>query len=234
MNLGSVLPYHQLLVLMGNDTTAFLFDLDGTLLDTAPDLVGAANAILKKNNRAIKPYEALRPWVSQGGLKLMSIAFDIPKESHQAHELWHQYLTEYQSRITQKTQFFSGFEYILEKIHHNHLRWGIVTNKPEHLTHQILNNLHIRPTNDCVVCGDTLDNPKPSPDPVTYACKLLNVEPEQAVMVGDDERDIASGRSAGTATIAATWGYITPNDDPTTWQADAVMDQPLQLAGWMP
>ena len=168
-------------------------------MDTAPDLIGAANTVLEHHQRTPKSYEALRPWVSQGGLQLMSIAFDIPKESDQAHQLWRQYLIAYQSRITRETRFFDGFKEFLANIDRDGLSWGIVTNKPEYLTHQILDNLSIRPTNNCVVCGDTLDNPKPSPDPVVYACQLLSIEPERAVMVGDDQRDIESGRSAGAS-----------------------------------
>ena len=212
---------------------AVLFDLDGTLLDTAGDLVGAVNTLLNRHDKQQLPIDALRPWVSQGGLVLVSKAFNLPPDDKRARKLWREYLKEYKARISLTTSLFDGMAPILESIEDSNRRWGIVTNKPEALTLSLLDQLELDFNPDCVVCGDTVSRSKPWPDPVVYACTKLSVSPSQGIMVGDDERDILSGQSAGMLSLAASWGYIRPNDDPDLWGADAVLDHPEQLRDWI-
>jgi 2-phosphoglycolate phosphatase len=215
------------------DIKAVLFDLDGTLLDTAGDLIGAVNVLLDRHGKQILPVESLRPWVSQGGLALVSRAFELSPDDRQARKLWRDYLEEYKARISATTSLFDGMSSVLDSIEKTNRRWGIVTNKPEFLTSFLLDQLDLGLNPGCVVCGDTVSRSKPWPDPVIQACTLLGVPPSQGLMVGDDERDILSGQSAGMLSLAATWGYIRPNDDPEFWGADAILDHPRQLHDWI-
>ena len=215
------------------DIKAVLFDLDGTLLDTAGDLVGAVNTLLSRHNKPQLPVEDLRPWVSQGGLVLVSKAFNLHPDDDRARKLWREYLEAYKSRISETTSLFDGMAGILTLIEGSGRQWGIVTNKPKSLTSVLLDQLDFGFKPDCVVCGDTVSRSKPWPDPVIHACATLDVSPSQGVMVGDDERDILSGQSAGMLSLAASWGYIRPNDDPELWGADAVLDHPEQLRDWI-
>jgi 2-phosphoglycolate phosphatase len=212
---------------------AILFDLDGTLLDTAGDLVAAVNVLLEKHEQSALPVSRLRPWVSQGGLTLVSMAFDISRESAQAQELWQQYLVEYAAKSNEQTVLFNGLEGVLQSIEKSGRPWGIVTNKPEFLTIPLLQNIGLSKRTNCIVGGDTVTRGKPWPDPVLYACDLLHADPNNCLIIGDDIRDIQAGQAAGLATIAAAWGYIRPDDDPHTWGADVVIEQPDQLRGWI-
>ncbi len=218
---------------MGTVYDAVLFDLDGTLLDTAGDLVAAVNVLLEKHRKPMLPISRLRPWVSQGGLTLVSIAFEIPRECAQAEELWQQYLVEYAARSSEQTVLFDGLESVLDKIEKSGRPWGIVTNKPEFLTIPLLQNIGLSDRTNCIVGGDTVSRGKPWPDPVLYACDLLKVNPHNTLIIGDDIRDIQAGQAAGLTTIAAAWGYIRPDDDPHAWGADAVIEQPDQLYEWI-
>ncbi|MGI9319446.1 MAG: HAD family hydrolase [bacterium] len=212
---------------------AVLFDLDGTLLDTAGDLIGAVNVLLDRHGKKPLPVADLRPWVSQGGLSLVSRAFDLPPDGRHAHKLWRDYLKEYKARLSTTTSLFDGMATVLNSVESTNRKWGIVTNKPEFLTSPLLKQLNLEFKPDCVVCGDTVSRSKPWPDPVLHACDLLKISPSQGVMVGDDERDILSGQSAGMVSLAASWGYIRPNDDPEHWGADAILEHPTELQDWI-
>ncbi len=218
---------------MSDRPDAILFDLDGTLLDTAGDLAAAVNVLLKNNGKSELPFSTLRPWVSQGGLTLVSIAFNLPRESAEAQSLWQQYLSEYQENISVHTALFNGMEHVLHGIESSSRPWGIVTNKPEYLTQILLRDLELSHRAGCVVGGDTVKRSKPWPDPVLHACELLTIAPRNAVIIGDDARDIQAGKAAGLATAAAAWGYIRPDDDPFSWGADVVLEHPGQLSAWL-
>jgi len=208
---------------------AVLLDLDGTLLDTAPDLGGAVNMLLEQYERTPMPLDALRPYVSQGGLTLVSIAFELDRQSERAHQLWQEYLLLYQQRISRNTQLFNGMGDVLEALEVADIPWGVVTNKPEYLTHPLLRDLDLDTRAACIVGGDTLNESKPSPAPVLHACEAIGIPAGRAIMVGDDERDIVSGKAAGAGTVAAGWGYIQPEDSPASWSADRLMSHPLEL-----
>ncbi len=212
---------------------AVLFDLDGTLLDTAGDLVGAVNMLLREDGRDPVPLDALRPWVSQGGLTLVSLAYDLPRESDAAHALWRRYLVLYEANISRHSRLFDGLEDILVSLESAGRPWGIVTNKPEHLTRRLLAELGMTERPACVVGGDSAARSKPWPDPVVLACERIGVDPEDILMVGDDARDIDSAHAAGGRALAAGWGYIRDDDDPGHWGADAVVATPADLAPWI-
>ncbi|MYH90564.1 MAG: HAD-IA family hydrolase [Gammaproteobacteria bacterium] len=212
---------------------AVLFDLDGTLLDTAGDLVAALNTILDEDGRPPMPLDTFRPWVSQGGLTLVSMAYGLPRESEEAQALWQRYLAAYESDISRHSCLFDGLEGILAGLESGSRPWGIVTNKPTYLTDRLLRELGMRDRPACMVCSDTAPRSKPWPDPVLLACEIMGVPPERALMVGDDERDVASARAAGADAVVAAWGYIRPDDDPATWGASAILPRPAALRPWV-
>ncbi len=212
---------------------AVLFDLDGTLLDTAGDLVAAVNTILDEDGRPPMPLDSLRPWVSQGGLALVSIAYGLPRDSDEARVLWNRYLTAYESDISRHSRLFDGLEGILTDLESRSRPWGIVTNKPTYLTDRLLRELGMRDRPACMICSDTANRSKPWPEPVLLACETMGVHPERALMVGDDARDVASAKAAGADAVVAAWGYIRPGDDPATWGASAILPCPAALRPWV-
>ena len=212
---------------------AVLFDLDGTLLDTAHDLIGTVNTLLDRHGRQQKPVASLRPYVSQGGLKLISMAFSIAEDSVEAESLRKEYLTEYASRICAQTVPFPGIEDVLRKIDKNGKKWGVVTNKPGYLTDPLMATISLPSVPGCIVSGDTVDRAKPFPDPVFHACKRLGVDPGRALIIGDDARDIIAGKAAGLATLGALWGYIQQHDKPAGWGADALLQTADELHAWI-
>jgi phosphoglycolate phosphatase len=212
---------------------AVLFDLDGTLLDTAGDLIAAVNTLLVEDGRSPVPPERLRPWVSQGGLTLVSLAYDLPRESEQAHGLWKRYLVAYESAISNHSRIFRGLEGVLDALEKSGRPWGIVTNKPGYLSQRLLQELDMLDRPACLICGDTASRSKPWPDPVLLACDRIGIAPGRTLMVGDDCRDIDSARAAGARAVAAAWGYIRPDDSPDSWGADGVVNRPAMLAPWI-
>ncbi|WP_428087379.1 HAD family hydrolase [Candidatus Thioglobus sp.] len=182
-----------------------LFDLDGTLVNTAPDLAYALNTLLKENNLAEKPFEKIRPLVSFGGKALIKYGFDCD-ESHAQFADWHRQILEiYTDNIDRNSCVFSGIDSLIKTLKSRKMHWGIVTNKPENLTHLLLQKLNIKP--DVVVCGDTLEFNKPHPAPLLYACAQLAVSPKRCLFVGDDKNDMIAGKNAKVKTVAVSYGY---------------------------
>lgn len=216
-----------------------LFDLDGTLLDTAADMAAALNKILQQQNRAPLSPDTIRPHVSKGGMALVRLGFSVDDESDRADErarakeLYDALLTEYENNICIHTKLFAGMEAVLNQIEAREHRWGVVTNKPTFLTAPLLAEMNLTARASCVVSGDTLAKRKPDPDQLVYACELLHTPPTRAVYVGDDARDIIAGQRAGTHTLAAAYGYILADDSPENWGADAVAYHPDEIAQWL-
>lgn len=210
-----------------------LFDLDGTFADTAPDLTDALNRTLIANDRAPLPFAKIRPVVSHGGRALIELGFGIRDTDASFEPLRRQLLTFYQADIARHTQLFPGMLQLLHELERNDLRWGIVTNKPAWLTNPLLDSLRL-PIPPCsVVSGDTLPQRKPDPAPLLHASKQCRCEPAQCLYVGDAERDIVAGKRAGMLTMAALYGYIGENDDPTQWQADSYIEHPDAIYVWL-
>lgn len=199
---------------------AVLFDLDGTLVDTAPDLVAAVNAVLQAEGRAPLPDAALRPLVSKGGRALLARAFpDLVAEERDAH--LPAFLARYGEALAVHSQPFVGVEALLRAIEARGWRWGIVTNKPEGLARGVVDALGWTGRCGVLVGGDTLPVRKPDPAPLVLAAEHLGVVPGHCVYVGDDARDVEAGRAAGMPTIAALWGYRDDGERPDDWPADA-------------
>ena len=210
-----------------------LFDLDGTLLDTAPDLAQALNAVLAENNRATLPYEAIRPVVSHGGIALIELGFELEQSDPAFDPLRQRLLEIYRENISRLTRPFPGITELLDVLEERGLGWGVVTNKPGWLTDPLLKDLDLYDRAVAVVSGDTLDERKPHPAPMLYACELANSEPGQCVYIGDAQRDIEAGINAGMHTLVALFGYLQEQDDPRNWQADDMIETPMELLTWL-
>jgi len=187
------------------DINTILFDLDGTLIDTAPDLAYALNTLLEEAGLEAKPFEKIKPLVAFGGKALIKFGFNCDEE-HPDFVRRHQKLLEiYTNNIDLNSKPFEGVSALIKTLKDQQINWGIVTNKPENLTHLLLQKLNINA--DVVVCGDTLEFSKPHPAPLLYACAQLAVDPRRCIFVGDDKNDMLAGSNAGIKTVAVTYGY---------------------------
>jgi N-acetyl-D-muramate 6-phosphate phosphatase len=208
---------------------AVLFDLDGTLADTAPDLAAALNEMLLQDGREALPYELVRPWVSWGALRLIRLGYGDELEAARVAELRGRFLTCYEAGLCRDSTLFPGVPEALAALEAAAVPWGIVTNKPGWLTAPLLVALGLAERAGTVISGDTLPFAKPHPMPLLHAASELRVPAERCVYVGDNVRDIEAGRAAGMYTIAAAWGYIPADDDPAAWQANRLMHAPDAL-----
>ena len=216
-----------------SETRTILFDLDGTLLDTAPDLADALNAVLAENQRSPLPFEDIRPMVSHGGVALIKLGFNIDSSDPAFTPLRQRLLDVYRENISRRTQPFPGISKLLDSIEQRGLNWGIVTNKPGWLTEPLLKDLGLFDRAACVVSGDTLEERKPHPAPMLHASELANSRPEHCVYIGDAQRDIEAGNNAGMQTLVALFGYIRKHDDPYSWNASSLIEQPGDLLVWL-
>jgi 2-phosphoglycolate phosphatase len=207
---------------------AVLFDLDGTLLDTAPDMVAALNTICAEEGVNAVPYEHARAFVSNGAAGLLRLAFpgfDPLRDT----TLQQRYLDRYAERLAIETQLFPHLDTLLAALEDAAVPWGVVTNKPMFLTDPLMEALGLHHRSACTVSGDTLAERKPHPRPILFALEQISVDPACSIYIGDARRDIESGRAAGTATVAVRYGYVEPGQDPSTWGADYIVDTPLDL-----
>ncbi len=210
-----------------------LFDLDGTLADTAPDLADALNTVLLHNGKEALPFEQIRPVVSHGGMALVSLGFGIEPEHPEFDPLRQQLLEIYANGIANKTRLFPGMAELLDSIESAGMNWGVVTNKPAWLTNPLLEALQLTQRAISIVSGDTLAERKPHPSPLLYACQQAGSQEYECVYVGDAERDIVAGHKAGMKTIVALFGYIGTEDRPDTWGADALLESPQAIREWL-
>ena len=210
-----------------------LFDLDGTLLDTAPDLANALNATLRLNGLPPLPYEQIRPVVSHGGQALIKLGFSLGPGHDDFEPLKKQLLDYYQAHIAEQTSLFPGMSDVLNSIEKLDLNWGVVTNKPAWLTEPLMDALDLTRRASTIVSGDTLNERKPHPAPLLYACKVTGSKPDTCLYVGDAQRDIEAGHNAGMPTLVAMFGYLMAEDKPETWGATALVQQPSDILNWI-
>jgi phosphoglycolate phosphatase len=206
-----------------------LFDLDGTLLDTANDLGEALNFVLNKYGLAPVSRERYRPIASDGALGLLTLGFADKLADYDYEQLRKEFLAYYQDNIAVYTCLYPGVAELLTALNDRKIPWGVVTNKPEGLTQQLLP--HYPEFKQCLslIGGDSLANRKPHPEPILKACDDLAVASEQCLYVGDALRDIEAGNSAKSTTVIAKWGYILASEDCSTWQADHHAETPLDI-----
>jgi len=208
---------------------AVLFDMDGTLLDSAPDFIAIAQAM--RAARGLPPMEdkLIRDHVSGGARAMVLRAFDVDPMSEQFEALRLEFLERYQDHCAVLTKPFDGIAELLADIEHAKLIWGVVTNKPVRYAAPIMEQLGLAERSAILICPDHVTHSKPDPEPLLLACSRLGLDPASVLYIGDDLRDIESGRSAGTKTAAVTYGYIHPDDNPRHWGADVVVDHPSEL-----
>ncbi|WP_339512648.1 N-acetylmuramic acid 6-phosphate phosphatase MupP [Pseudomonas sp. RL_15y_Pfl2_60] len=208
---------------------AVLFDMDGTLLDSAPDFIAICQAM--RVERGLEPIaeKLIRDQVSGGARAMVSVTFGLDPQDAEFEPLRLEFLDRYQRHCAVLTRPFDGINELLDDIEQAKLIWGVVTNKPLRFAEPIMQQLGLAKRSAILICPDHVKNSKPDPEPMILACKTLDLDPASVLFVGDDLRDIESGRAAGTKTAAVTYGYIHPQDNPRNWGADVVVDHPLQL-----
>lgn len=213
-----------------------LFDLDGTLLDTAPDMVAALNILLENNQQAPLPFTAVRNSVSKGSLALVKLGFNKTLNNltaEQIHKLQQDYLNIYSQHLCIDSGLFAGMADVLARLEASEVPWGIVTNKPGWLAEPLLKQLQLSHRAACIVSGDTTLRRKPFPDPLLHACELIQRQPQQCVYIGDNQRDIDAGNAAGMQTLVAQYGYIDATEKPEQWGADGMLEHVEQLHTWL-
>lgn len=211
-----------------------LFDLDGTLADTGPDLAFALNRILADEQRAELPYERIRPQVSHGGAALLHLGFpELRIDSAAFDALRLRMLAVYRANIARHTRLFPGMEAVLDTIEARGMNWGVVTNKPAWLTQPLLEQLGLVRRAACIVSGDTTAHKKPHPAPMLLACNQSGSAAPQCLYIGDAQRDIQAGRNAGMPTLVALFGYLGGEDRPENWGADGLVNTPQDILDWI-
>ena len=208
---------------------AVLFDLDGTLADTARDLGAALNRLLAEENLPPQPYEAVRPIASHGARGLVSLGFGIDKSHPRFEEYRLRFLEQYDHDFSSHTTLFDGINELILALQARGLTWGIITNKPMRFTDRLVPALPFAVPPAVVVSGDTVGVAKPDPAPMLHACRLIDIDPRHCLYVGDAERDMQAGRAVGMKTVLVNWGYIADSDDPDSWLADITIQQPAEL-----
>lgn len=208
---------------------AVLFDLDGTLIDTAADMGGALNNLLIEEGYAPLPLDKIRPLVSKGGLVLTRLGFAKHVSEPEIEPLRMRFLQHYRAIVAESSTLFDGMAEILDSLEKNNILWGIVTNKPEWLTTPLLKQLALNHRCSVVICGDTLKFKKPHPQPLIVAAETIGVKCENCIYIGDDKRDIEAGNAANMITLSAAYGYIEAGTNLDDWHADGNIDQPLDL-----
>ncbi|MCB4811500.1 HAD-IA family hydrolase [Methylovorus menthalis] len=206
-----------------------LFDLDGTLVDTAPDLAYALNLQRERHGLAALPLDDIRPFASHGSRGLLHKGFGLTMDDSEFETMRNEYLAIYDEVFARSPVLFSGMAEVLAHIESQSLRWGVVTNKPRRFTEPMMQVMGLSRRAACVVSGDDAARAKPYPDTLLLACAQMAVKPQQCLYIGDAERDIEAGRTAGMKTVLAMYGYLDDQDQTEQWGADAMIDQPLDL-----
>jgi len=210
---------------------AVLFDLDGTLIDSAPDLAGACNEMRVERGLAPLPYPDLRRMVGSGARGMVGVAFGLAPGDAGYEALRDEFLARYEARMTRETRVFEAMLPVLAWLAEQRMPWGIVTNKATRFAAPLIASLGLAEQASTLVCGDTVAHAKPHPAPLLEAAARLRLAPAACVYVGDDRRDVDAGRAAAMATVVATWGYLGAGDAPEAWGADHLIARPDQLPG---
>ncbi|MFZ2209856.1 MAG: HAD-IA family hydrolase [Porticoccaceae bacterium] len=198
---------------------AVLFDLDGTLLDTAPDFAYALNQLLQARAMPPLPDAEVRTLVTDGSAGLIARAFGCTAEDPLFEQIRAEFLAVYRANLSRHTRPFPGIEAVLARLGETGIPWAVVTNKPSTYATPLLRDMNLSPTPGAVICPDHVTHTKPHPEAILLACARLGVAPDASIMIGDHRRDIDAGRSAGTCTVAAVYGYVDASENPADWNA---------------
>lgn len=210
-----------------------LFDLDGTLADTAPDLADALNNVREQHCLNPLSYDVIRPIVSHGSNALIYLGFELDPGDEGFAPIRQQFLDSYRTNIATRTRLFPGMAQVLEALEAQGRNWGVVTNKPGWLTLPLMDALGLSSRAACIVSGDTTPKSKPDPEPLFHACRQTGSPSEQCLYIGDAERDIIAGRRAGMKTLTALFGYISDHENPADWGADGMIETPQEILTWL-
>ncbi|BAN34861.1 2-phosphoglycolate phosphatase [Sulfuricella denitrificans skB26] len=213
---------------------AVLFDLDGTLADTAPDLGHALNLQRERHGLPPLPQETIRPYASHGTVGLFDIGFGLTPQDERFAPMREEYLALYTANLCLHTTLFPGMAELLAALEARNISWGVVTNKPARFTNPLLELLGLSKRAASIISGDTCAHPKPHPEPLLRAAREIGVAPQSCLYVGDAERDIEAARAAGMAALIADYGYLGAEDRPETWGADGRIDTPLGILAFLP
>jgi N-acetyl-D-muramate 6-phosphate phosphatase len=214
---------------MFNEVRAVLFDLDGTLIDSAPDLGAAADKMRVARGLPSLPLENYRPMAGAGARGMLGIAFGIAPDHQEFAALREEFFVNYENCMTERTYAFQGVPELIAELDGRGLKWGVVTNKSMRFTRPLTECMSLFATAGAIVGGDSTPHAKPHPAPLLEAARQLEVQPGRCVYVGDDERDVIAGLAAGMGTVAATYGYLGSNADALKWGAHIHIDSPLEL-----
>ena len=218
---------------MNAATRLVLFDLDGTLIDSAPDLAAAANAMRMARDMAPLPLAALRPMVGSGARGMVGTAFGVGPGDERFDDLRREFLDRYEAALLNQTAIFAGMLPVLDRLDADGRRWGIVTNKAMRFTQPVVEGLRLHLRAAVVIAGDTTPHSKPHPEPLLEAARRVGVDAGECVYIGDDQRDVLAGRAAGMTTLAAAWGYLGQGESIDAWGAHAVLADPAALLHWL-
>ena len=216
------------------DVDAVLFDLDGTLADTAGDLAGAVNRVRRERGLVPVPVASIRRYASTGARGLLFAGMGVTPDDAEFPALRDAFLLHYESCLADTTRLFAGVAKLLDTLEARGLAWGIVTNKASRFTNPVVAALKLDTRAGTIVCGDTTPHPKPHPEPLLHAARALDVPPSRCVYVGDDLRDVQAGIAAGMATLIARWGYLGTGEPHDSWPATGGADRPLDILDWLP
>ena len=210
-----------------------LFDLDGTLLNTAPDLTTALNKALAHFNYPEVSPDSITPYISYGAAAMIERALkqDVSDDIKADILVW--LLDYYENHIADNTRMYNGMPELLVTLEAEGIPWGVITNKRKRMTHPLMQALDLTRRSACIICGDTTAYSKPHPEPMLTACRQIQVIPEECLYIGDAQHDITAGKAANMKTLAATWGYLKPDDKPQDWGADALIHHPNQILDWI-
>jgi 2-phosphoglycolate phosphatase len=212
-----------------NRIEAVLFDLDGTLLDSAPDFHLVINKMLQSRNRDLISLAALKHQVSNGARAMVRYTFPQVTTDTELESLKTEFLALYLKNINRKSCLYPGVEQVIRFLEANSISWGIVTNKPEHYTTPIIAHFQCFEGAKVVICPDHVKHTKPHPEPLFLACRKMSISADNCCYIGDHERDIIAGKAANMYTIGCNYGYLNENEDSNAWQADALVEHPLHI-----
>lgn len=214
-------------------TRAVLFDLDGTLADTAPDLAYALNQTLIEAGKRSLPLEPIRAAASNGSAPLIQLGFgdEIDESTFETHR--QRLLEIYLNNLTRETTLMQGMDELLQQLEARGITWGVITNKPARFTDPLMEQLNLTQRAACIISGDTTAHSKPHPAPMLHACELLSLDPEHCIYLGDASRDIEAGQGVNMRTVACRFGYLAPDDEIETWGADWIIDHPEEILQWI-
>lgn len=210
-----------------------LFDLDGTLMDTAPDLLAALDYAMRRHDLPLCDKTRITPFISYGAAAMVRECLNGAYNDALHARILQTMLDHYQTHLAERTRLFHGMQEVLDTLESKGIVWGVVTNKRKRFTEPLMDALKLAKRAACIVSGDTVTNSKPHPEPVLQACREAGLAPNHCLYIGDSAHDIEAGKGAGMTTLIAMYGYLKPGDNPQAWGADGLIQDPKEILSWL-